>query len=157
MAFDPRVRRATAEEAALAARLMHDFNAEFDEPIDAPEVLEVRYRKQIPSEDVVVLLAGEAPEGDGFAQLRYRGQIYSDAPAAYLEELYVRPPRRGQGLGRALLEAAMETAREHGADMIDLGTAETDTVARGLYESAGFTNREGKPDGPAMLYYEREL
>ncbi len=26
-----------------------------------------------------------------------------------------------------------------------------------LYESAGFTNREGKPDGPVMYVYEREL
>jgi ribosomal protein S18 acetylase RimI-like enzyme len=40
---------------------------------------------------------------------------------------------------------------------IELGTAETDTAARGLYESAGFTNREREPDGPVMLFYEREL
>jgi ribosomal protein S18 acetylase RimI-like enzyme len=157
MPLDSRVRRATADDAALAARLMHDFNDEFDEPIDDVDVLERRYREQLPSGDVTVLLAGEAPEGVGFAQLRYRGQIYSDAPAAYLEELYVRPSKRGEGLGRALLEAVMEEARAHGADMIDLGTAETDSAARGLYESAGFTNREGKPDGPVMLYYEREL
>jgi ribosomal protein S18 acetylase RimI-like enzyme len=136
---------------------MHDFNTEFDEEIDAADVLERRYREQLGSGDVTVLLAGSEPDGDGFAQLRYRGQIYSDAPAAYLEELYVRPPIRGQGLGRALLEAAMDEARAQGADVIDLGTAETDTAARGLYQSAGFTNREGKPDGPVMLYYERDL
>jgi ribosomal protein S18 acetylase RimI-like enzyme len=69
----------------------------------------------------------------------------------------VVPSRRGQGLGRALLEAAMETARGEGAVHIDLGTSEDDTAARGLYESVGFTNREGKPDGPVMLYYERDL
>ena len=155
MAFDPRVRRASVEDAAPAARLMHDFNTEFEEEIHGIDLLERRYREQLGSGDVTVLLGGEGP--DGFAQLRYRGQIYSDAPAAYLEELYVAPARRGEGLGRALLEAAMEEARAHGADMIDLGTAETDTAARGLYESAGFTNREGKPDGPPMLYYEREL
>jgi hypothetical protein len=40
---------------------------------------------------------------------------------------------------------------------IDLGTSEDDVGARALYESAGFTNREGGPDGPTMLYYEREL
>jgi hypothetical protein len=40
---------------------------------------------------------------------------------------------------------------------MEIGTSETDTAARGLYESAGFTNREGKPDGPVMLFYEREL
>jgi GNAT superfamily N-acetyltransferase len=66
----------------------------------------------------------------------------------YVEELYVVPERRGQGLGRALLEAAMELARGRGAAHIDLGTSEDDVAARALYESAGFTNREGGPQGP---------
>ncbi len=51
----------------------------------------------------------------------------------------------------------MATARAAGATGIDLGTGETDTAARALYESAGFSNREGEPDGPSMLFYEREL
>jgi ribosomal protein S18 acetylase RimI-like enzyme len=76
---------------------------------------------------------------------------------AYLEELYVVPERRGHGLGRALLEAAMEHARERGAVHIDLNTSETDVAARALYESAGFSNGEGGPDGPPMLYYARDL
>jgi len=32
-----------------------------------------------------------------------------------------------------------------------------DTAARALYESWGFTNLERLPDGPAMLFYERDL
>ena len=64
---------------------------------------------------------------------------------------------RGQGLGRALLDGAMEAARQRGATHMDLGTSEDDEAARGLYESAGFTNREGTPDGPVMFVYEREL
>jgi ribosomal protein S18 acetylase RimI-like enzyme len=56
-----------------------------------------------------------------------------------------------------LLEATMEAAREAGATGIDLNTGTSDTVARALYESCGFTNREGSPDGPSMLFYEREL
>jgi len=51
----------------------------------------------------------------------------------------------------------MTVAREAGAGGIDLNTGETDTAARALYESAGFTNLEGGPDGPPMLFYEREL
>jgi ribosomal protein S18 acetylase RimI-like enzyme len=51
----------------------------------------------------------------------------------------------------------MEHARARGAAHIDLGTSEDDVAARALYESAGFTNREGVPDGPRMLYYERDL
>jgi len=155
MSPDPRVRKAGPEDAGVAARLLHRFDTEYHEDIDEPELLERRYRAQLAKGDLIVLFGGEGP--DGFAQLRYRAQVYSDAPAANLEELYVKPERRGEGLGRALLEAAMEEARAHGADHIDLGTSTDDTEARGLYESAGFTNREGKPDGPAMLYYEREL
>jgi ribosomal protein S18 acetylase RimI-like enzyme len=51
----------------------------------------------------------------------------------------------------------MEYARERGAARIDLGTSEDDTAARALYESARFTNFEGGPQGPRMLYYERDL
>ena len=106
---------------------------------------------------MAVLLAGDGP--DGFAQLRYRPWVYSAGPNAhsYLEELYVVPSLRGQGIGRALLGAAMDAARNEGATHMELGTSENDIAARALYESAGFTNREGSPDGPVMLFYEREL
>ena len=67
------------------------------------------------------------------------------------------PPLRGRGIGRALLEATIAVARAAGATGIDLNTGTTDTAARALYESCGFTNREGSPDGPSMLFYEREI
>ncbi len=67
------------------------------------------------------------------------------------------PALRGQGLGRALLEAALDEARAAGAGFIDLGTSEDDVAARALYESAGFTNREKPSDGPVMYVYERDL
>ncbi len=67
------------------------------------------------------------------------------------------PGRRGQGLGRALMEAAIDQARHHGAAHMDLGTSEDDVAARALYESLGFTNREGGPGGPVNYFYEREL
>ena len=67
-------------------------------------------------------------------------------------------PEHAAGLGAAyLLDAAMEGARANGAAQMDVSTSEDDVAARALYESAGFTNREGGPDGPAMLFYEREL
>jgi ribosomal protein S18 acetylase RimI-like enzyme len=55
------------------------------------------------------------------------------------------------------MEKAIAFARDRGADYMDLGTSADDTAARGLYESSGFTNREGRPDGPVMYVYEREL
>ena len=149
------VRRASPEDAAAVARLLHDFQLEYDEPSPGVEVLAERYEKQLRDGDVTVLLVGAGP--DGFAQLRFRPWVYSDGLHSYLEELYVVPSLRGKGLGRSLLDAAMDVARDEGATYMDLGTSETDTAARGLYESSGFTNREGGPDGPVMLFYEREL
>jgi ribosomal protein S18 acetylase RimI-like enzyme len=103
----------------------------------------------------VVLVAGSGP--DGLVVLRFRLSIWTKGLECYLAELYVVPPRRGGGLGRALMEAALELAREEGADYVDLGTSEDDVAARALYESLGFSNREGRPEGPLNYYYEREL
>jgi ribosomal protein S18 acetylase RimI-like enzyme len=152
---DLSVRRAGPAEAESIGRLLHDFNREFDEPTPGPEPLADRIRQLLAAGDTAVLLAGDGP--DGLAVLRFRPEIWTDALECYLAELYVVPDRRGQGLGRALMEAAIELARREGADRMDLGTSEDDVAARALYESLGFTNREGKPDGPIMYVYEREL
>jgi ribosomal protein S18 acetylase RimI-like enzyme len=149
------VRIAAPDDATDAARLLHDFNTEYDDFTPGPAVLSERLGPMIASGEATVLLAGEGP--DGIAVLRFRRLVFEDGMHALLEELYVAPGRRGQGLGRSLLEAAMRTAREQGARWIELGTSEDDVAARGLYESAGFTNREGHPDGPLMFVYEREL
>ena len=150
-----RIRLASVSDAPAFGRLLHAFNVEFDEPTPDADLIAERATPLIADGDVTVLLGGDGP--DGFAQLRFRPSLYTGALDAYLEELYVVPERRGHGLGRALLEAAMEHARARGAAHIDLGTSEDDVAARALYESAGFTNREGRPDGPRMLYYERDL
>ena len=149
------IRLATAADAPAFGRLLHAFNAEFGEPTPDAETIAERAAPLIESGEVMVLFGGKGP--DGFAQLRFRPSLYTGALDAYLEELYVVPERRGQGLGRALLEAAMRHAKERGAAHIDLGTSEDDTAARALYESAGFVNRERGPDGPVTFFYERDL
>lgn len=137
------------------ARLLHDFNTEFGEPTPGVALLAERLEELLGDGTIRVLLAGAGP--DGFSQFRFLRSVWGGGLGVYLEELYVAPPRRGGGIGRALLEATVDAAREGGADHVDLNTGETDTAARALYESAGFTNREGGPDGPRMLYYERDL
>jgi ribosomal protein S18 acetylase RimI-like enzyme len=149
------VRRADVADAPEVARLLHDFNTEFDEPTPGVEALTARARLLLAEGEMTVLLGGERP--DGIALIRLRPAIWTEGLDAYLEELYVAPERRGDGIGRALLEAAMDAAREAGAVRIDLGTSVDDTAAIALYESCGFTNREREPDGPQMLFYERDL
>ncbi len=155
MPADFTVRRADAGDAGDLARLLHDFNSEFEEFAPPVELLAERIRDHIESGDSTFLLEGGGP--DGFAQLRFRASLISGALDAHLEELYVVPRMRGQGRGRALLEAAIELARARGAARIDLGTSEDDVAARRLYESAGFTNLERLPKGPVMYVYERDL
>jgi ribosomal protein S18 acetylase RimI-like enzyme len=149
------VRLAGSGDAADIGRLLHDFNTEFGDHTPGPEAVAKRIGELIESGDVTVLLGGDGP--DGLALMRFRPSLWSETLDCYLEELYVVPERRGQGLGRALMEAAMDHARERGAGYMDLGTAETDTAARALYEKLGFDNHEGKPDGPVNYFYERQL
>jgi ribosomal protein S18 acetylase RimI-like enzyme len=149
------VRRATAADAQDIGRLLHDFNTEYDDVTPGPERLAERIKTLLAGGDTVVLLGGPGP--DGLAVLRFRQAIWAEALECYLAELYVAPARRGCGLGRSLMNATLDFARERGAAWIDLGTSETDVVARALYESLGFSNRDGKPDGPINYFYEREL
>jgi ribosomal protein S18 acetylase RimI-like enzyme len=150
------VRRAESADAEAIGQLLDAFNREFDEPTPGPVFLARRVRELLAAGDVTVLLGGGV-EPVGLALLRFRPALWADGLDCYLEELYVVPAQRGHGLGRALMEAAIDLARERGAARMDLGTAEDDLAARALYESLGFTNRERGGEGPVMLFYERDL
>jgi ribosomal protein S18 acetylase RimI-like enzyme len=149
------VRSAGIGDAETIGQLLHDFNLEFDEPTPGPGAIAECVRHLLATEEITVLLT--ATEPDGLVVLRFRPALYADALDCYLEELYVVPQHRGQGLGRALMEAAIALARRRGAAHMDLGTGEDDTAARALYESLGFSNRGGRPDGPVNYFYEREI
>jgi ribosomal protein S18 acetylase RimI-like enzyme len=149
------VRSATLDDADAVGQLLYDFNREFNEPAPTPDALADRIRQLLDVGDTLVLVTGDGP--DGLALLRFRAAIWSTGLECYLAELYVTPAKRGQGLGRALMEAALREARNRGADTMDIGVDEPDHAARTLYESLGFTNRAGGPDGPLMFVYEREL
>jgi ribosomal protein S18 acetylase RimI-like enzyme len=149
------VREAREADLDAVGRLLYEFNREFDEPAPRPAELAVRVGELLAGGDTGVLVAGDHPVG--LALMRFRLSLWGRGLECYLAELYVVPALRGQGIGRALMEAAMDLARARGADYMDLGTAETDVAARHLYESLGFDNHEGKPGGPVNFYYEREL
>jgi len=148
------VREATVEDAAAIARLLHDFNTEYEEHTPPVAELTRHAERMLREGEMTVLLAGDGP--DGLALLRFRPSVWTERQEAYLQELYVVPARRGQGTGQALMEAILAACRDRDAAWIDLNTGETDVAARGLYRKFGFTNEEG-PQGPSMLFYEREI
>jgi ribosomal protein S18 acetylase RimI-like enzyme len=143
------VRVARDDDFPLAARLLHDFNVEFDEPTPDPATLAARLRA-LP--DTTVLLIGEV----GVVVLRFQPSLWTDKRECYLAELYVRPDERGHGLGETVLRAALDHARQEDADYLHLGTSEDDVAARHLYEKVGMRRTEGDA-GPLMFVYEIEL
>ena len=151
------IREAGAQDADVVAQLLRAFNAEYDDPAPPQELMAERIQVLLEHGDTVILLAGEPP--CALSLTRFRPGLWSPKLEAYLAELYVVPERRGQGIGRALMERTMVVARERGADTMELGTGEGDVAARGLYESLGFTHTEHGPGGVETLsfFYEREL
>ena len=132
------IRRATVGEAKLVAKLLHDFNTEFDTPM--PENLERRFAQLIVRDDVVVVLAGEV----GFAYLTLRPSPYYDGPVAMLEELYVAPAHRGRGLGTQMMERVLSEIRKRGAGEMQINVDEVDAGAQWFYERHGFHQHRGR-------------
>ncbi|GLY64093.1 GNAT family N-acetyltransferase [Amycolatopsis taiwanensis] len=145
------VRQAVASDAAVAAELLDAFNREFDSPTPGTAALTERLRELIPGDQVVVLLAGEPAVG--VAVLSFRPNVWHKGPSALLDELYVRPDRRGQRFGHFLLEAACRLARERGAEELEINVDGDDIDTRRFYESHGFTNTEPGATEPMFYYY----
>lgn len=142
----------TITDAALAGRLLHAFNTEYEDPTPGPDALAARITELTHDGDTAVLLSGEV----GVAVLRFHKSLWETGLEVVLAELYVTPDHRGQGYGSALLRACLDHARARGAVRAEIVTSEDDVAARRLYERSGFVRTEGVR-GPLMFCYERDL
>jgi GNAT superfamily N-acetyltransferase len=148
-------RLATPDDAATVARMLHDFNVEFDTPTPGVEFLVSRCRELIDAEETTIVLGGDPPLGLGV--LFFRPSLWSQGFEVYLAELYVVPEHRSEGIGGAIMATAMELSRKRGATDMQIGVDEGDVATRRFYERLGFRHHE--PDDPSarMFFYEREL
>jgi ribosomal protein S18 acetylase RimI-like enzyme len=80
---------------------------------------------------------------EGFDYMALRG------PAGVLYDIVVDPTRRGQGVGRALLDATIAELAARGAPRVVLSTAQRNEAAQRLFAAAGFR--------PTMIEMTREL
>jgi GNAT superfamily N-acetyltransferase len=151
MAGPPAVRIATADDAADVAALLDEFARESAEPTPGTEVLTRRVRQEIGDGDSVFLIPDRAP--DGIAVLAFRPDVMTGHRTATLDHLYVVAGERRGGLGRALLRAAMDAAREQDAYVMDLAVGATDDPALALYESEGLVNVDPGDDTSHLNYY----
>jgi ribosomal protein S18 acetylase RimI-like enzyme len=91
-----------------------------------------KWRRRLREHAQFAVLVHDRPVGLIGAQLE-------NAETVYLYSLWLDPTARGRGLARQLVAAAVEWARERRARTVTLRVADDNAVARGVYESLGFT------------------
>lgn len=146
------VRRATADDAGVLARLLWDFNTEFDTETDDTDVLEPRFARLLGLPGMVAVLAEDDGRPVGFALLSLRPAIWFDGPVSQLEELYVVPDLRSQGIGTEILDLCRSLVRGLGSPEMHINVDEIDVDTRRFYERHGFRNIEAGEDYRMLCY-----
>jgi GNAT superfamily N-acetyltransferase len=127
-----RVRTLTAEELGVVSDCMRARPFE-------------KHRERLEQQsrgDILYLVAWEDDGGAvGHELLRWRGRL----GFPQVEDLFVLPARRAEGIGSLLLDAAERQTRRRGFVRIGLGVAVENDGARRLYERRGYAPAEEEP------------
>ncbi|HEY9307158.1 MAG TPA: GNAT family N-acetyltransferase [Microbacterium sp.] len=148
----PEVRRATVDDADRVAGLLHDFNTEFDTDSPGPVVLAERLRSLLAGTQTFALLGGEPAVG--IALVTLRPNVWYPGPVALLDEMYVAPQARGDGIGGAIVERLVADCRRGGVSAIEINVDEGDVDAQRFYERHGFHGSDPQTDERAYYFFQ---
>lgn len=110
-----------------------------------PEAMQAVFTKCLASEDWRLLCADVDGRVAGFCSILFRESLWQEGSVAYVEILVVGDDLRGQGIGGAMMDRAMQEARSRGCRAIELDSALHRDRAHAFYERLGF-----KKDGYAF-------
>jgi ribosomal protein S18 acetylase RimI-like enzyme len=116
-------------------------------PLDRAQLDAVR---RDPDMRAYTLWAGDPPGRAGHVELRRMS-----AAGVRLARVGIDPARRGRGLGRMLVAAALEEARRLGYTHVELGVYADNAVARALYANFGF-EQMGPVDAEGTITMARD-
>jgi GNAT superfamily N-acetyltransferase len=85
-----------------------------------------------------ILIARRSAETVGIAVMPFTWTVEHGGKVAWLDELYVKPELREEGIGTKLLEAVLDLARSEGLFAIDLEVDEGHARVASLYTRFGF-------------------
>jgi GNAT superfamily N-acetyltransferase len=103
-----------------------------------------------PSDDGLLLGAWGNDDLLGYACLYWHFTSLVPAETVLMNDLFVTETARGQGVGRALIEAGATVARERGAHHLEWATAPDNKTAQRLYDATG-------AERTTWIEYELEL
>jgi GNAT superfamily N-acetyltransferase len=95
-----------------------------------------------PSEDGMLIGAWRGDDLLGYACLFWSFTSLLPAEMVLMNDLYVVESARGEGVGRALIEASAAVARERGAQRLEWSTQLDNRRAQRLYDSTGAERSE---------------
>jgi ribosomal protein S18 acetylase RimI-like enzyme len=135
------IRRATAADVDLVAPLFDGYRQFYGCSPDL-DLARRFLRKRIEAGESVVFVATLEDKAVGFFQLYPTFTSIGARRAWILNDLFVTPEARRQGVGRALMDAARSFAEEMGAAWLELATAKDNGRAQALYRSCGYKKDE---------------
>ena len=105
----------------------------------------------------MVFLAYHGGEAVGLA-ICFRGfSTFAARPLVNIHDLFVAPECRGSGIGRRLLAAIEQRAREIGGCKLTLEVQENNHRAQGVYAAAGFAQATHVPAAGGALFLSKPL
>jgi GNAT superfamily N-acetyltransferase len=88
-----------------------------------------------PAAEVLLAFEGDVPAG--FAVFFFNFSTWLGRPGLYLEDLFVRPEKRGHGYGRALLAHLAKIARDRGCGRMEWAVLDWNEPAIEFYRKLG--------------------
>jgi GNAT superfamily N-acetyltransferase len=138
--------------AANAAPARTILVVEDEAPI--ADAIAARLRTLLDTSSTFAILAGRPALGVALVTLR--PNVWYDGSVALLDELYVVPESRSQGIGSAMIDELFAYASANGVDLIEINVDEGDVDAQRFYERHGFSATEPTTNERAF-YLHREL
>jgi len=97
---------------------------------------EVTWKRLLdPNFNLYCLVAEDGRQIMGMTTFNFQNSTWSENGQCLLEDLFVDETIRGQGIGRALIDAVIDEAKKRGCSRVYWNTDETNQTARKLYDT----------------------